>query len=775
MKAVNEYQLEPSAENFQKMRIELEKFGPAGADFVRFLQSVGPEFDGLQMAAREGMFPGMEVGIREVMDLLPQAERIIFNVSDAIGDLSAEMGEGLAGPKFAEFFEFLENSAGPILTDMGRTFGNFAEGIANLLVDFAPLSMDFSDGLLGMSRSFAEWTRGLDDTQGFEDFVGYIRESVPMVLDLFGSMVNAFVQIVEAAAPVGAVMVPALSRFLDVIAAIADTPLGTTFIAAAAGISIYGRAVALASITTSGLGKVMLDVGKSAVKSARSSNGLIARMSAMSGAATRAGAGVGLLALSMTDLDEKSGLSNTAMGALMGTMIAPGWGTAIGAIIGGVSDLSHANDELEAAIQNAQDALDSGSTAKMRSELKELNAQIKETEGLKFFGGTENESIGEDLTDELRIVWDALSGTSERARQTRTDLVHAINASGNRNGLLLLSKGLDITSDSFARSAQSAADFAHEVGRAFALLDKRASLRAARQAVRDFNKAMKEAPDTLKAGTPAYDKVEEALDGIARSSLDAAKHLRGMNRVNFLDKMRGQFVDAAREMGLTRRQAERLADQLGLLDKTEVKPEVDGDIKPINRKLNQARNWMQEWGREYESSTVDADNKPAQAKIQQGFGLLSEWDRRIARATVDVDISNVFSAVSEANSTLDRISDEVVNIFTVRKGKADGGTIEGPRQPYGDKVLAYLAPGEEVISNRYGQADRHRELLREINANRFADGGTAARAAAAAPTISVGGPSVSLAGAQITAVFDGVGRMVGRIVANSYALDVVSH
>lgn len=51
---------------------------------------------------------------------------------------------------------------------------------------------------------------------------------------------------------------------------------------------------------------------------------------------------------------------------------------------------------------------------------------------------------------------------------------------------------------------------------------------------------------------------------------------------------------------------------------------------------------------------------------------------------------------------------------------ADGGTVRGPRWPYGDKVLIMAAPGEEVVSNRYGQADRYR-------ASRMADGGTVGR------------------------------------------------
>ena len=89
-----------------------------------------------------------------------------------------------------------------------------------------------------------------------------------------------------------------------------------------------------------------------------------------------------------------------------------------------------------------------------------------------------------------------------------------------------------------------------------------------------------------------------------------------------------------------------------------------------------------------------------------------------------------------ANATRDRQVRIITKIFGGQvpsgvpykaPGTADGGTIPGQRSPYGDKMHAFLAPGEEVISNRYGQADRHRSLLKAINANRFADGGTVGR------------------------------------------------
>ncbi|GAB2970316.1 hypothetical protein [Nocardioides montaniterrae] len=68
-------------------------------------------------------------------------------------------------------------------------------------------------------------------------------------------------------------------------------------------------------------------------------------------------------------------------------------------------------------------------------------------------------------------------------------------------------------------------------------------------------------------------------------------------------------------------------------------------------------------------------------------------------------------------------------------GKADGGTIPKTGLPYADRHPYLLADGEEVISNRYGQADRHRSLLKAINAGRLADGGTVGRSRAMGGTV----------------------------------------
>ncbi|OOB91186.1 phage tail tape measure protein [Rathayibacter sp. VKM Ac-2630] len=83
--------------------------------------------------------------------------------------------------------------------------------------------------------------------------------------------------------------------------------------------------------------------------------------------------------------------------------------------------------------------------------------------------------------------------------------------------------------------------------------------------------------------------------------------------------------------------------------------------------------------------------------------------------------------------------------------KADGGTIWGPGTAWSDTAGIYaLSTGEEVVSNKYGQADKHRTTLKAINggasiddlrgmlSGAFADGGTAGRVSAYDPAVYAG-------------------------------------
>lgn len=360
--ALNTYQLKPTGENLAKLNDKLDALGPAGEVFVRRLQEMRGEFQGLQDVAQQNMFPGLTEGIESVISIMPALEGVIGNVATSLGGLFADAGADFASPEWLEFFAYLEREAGPILEATGKSIGNLFEGVTNMAMAFDPISDSFVDGFLRMSESFVAWSDGLDSSEGFQKFVDYIQESGPQAMETLGAIGNALVEFVVAVAPVGAVVLPILEALADTFAAIAGSEIGTPLIAAAAAMAALSRATDLygkASRTSFGAKHVgsikgmvaALDTTNRSYERATTSVSAFAKAEEKRAAAVRGGlatmgksaALAGGLALATSGAASGIGLTNTASLALMGTMAGP-WGAAIGGGVGLLMDFANASD-----------------------------------------------------------------------------------------------------------------------------------------------------------------------------------------------------------------------------------------------------------------------------------------------------------------------------------------------------------------------------------------------------------------------------------------------
>ena len=234
----------------------------------------------------------------------------------------------------------------------------------------------------------------------------------------------------------------------------------------------------------------------------------------------------------------------------------------------------------------------------------------------------------------------------------------------------------------------------------------------------------------------AEQAAKNGLDDGLIASLEAAGKDGALRMKQLADASETEIGRANAAWRTQQRQAEKYADQ------------VQNRVLPSQEKFNAELD-------ETSKKTPKPNLNPAEQAIVDLFGNAVQLNREIdetdrKNAKPNVDASDIASAMSKAHSlanALDRLATDrraVINIDTYERtfrmggNKAlpnseggtiprmdVGGTVQGQRQPYGDKVFAFLAPGEEVISNRFGQADRHRSLLKAINANSFAAGGTA--------------------------------------------------
>lgn len=451
--ALGEYQAAPTAANLEKVQAAMAKMGPEAQHFAVYLTNLKPQLTQLQRAAQVGLLPGLEDSITTLMTRAPQVQTLLTGMSTAMGDMARGAASDLAGPKFDDLFSGLNANAPALLKDMGAAAGNLAAGLLNLLGAFMPLSRDFSSGLADMSRSFRSWTEGLDQTQGFQDFVDYIRESGPRVLSTMASLGNALLQVAEAAAPLGGPTLAALRTFADVIAKIADSPIGPPMMAAVGALSLYnktlgtlGKSSPLAGAAVSKLGMALqinrggrIDATRAGLKGMKADIGTLAsswgtagarteRESARMSAATKSlkgnlgsvaksagptAAGMALMAASQTGLAKSAGLSNTAMLAGAGMMAGP-WGAAAGAAAGMVLDFAHATDESKAATTALNAAMSSNNWAAFTAGAADASSQLK---GLK-----EGSVLGVDLGKKMNGIGGALIGPLANIKQFKGGL-----------------------------------------------------------------------------------------------------------------------------------------------------------------------------------------------------------------------------------------------------------------------------------------------------------------------------------------------------------------
>ncbi len=811
LSALNKAQLEPTAENIQALHEAMQKIGPDGAEFVRTLDDAAETFSVLGMDARAGMFPGMTEGIESILTLMPQFRQIVTEISQTIGDLSSDAGAGLAGPEFQEFFEYLRTDAGPILSDMGRTLGNFIDGFASMIVAFSPATDDFSNGLLDMSRSFERWAEGLDSSESFEEFLDYVAQSGPKALDLFGALVGALVELTKAAAPVGDAVLPVLTALFNGIALVADTPIGQFAILGAAITSLIGRFAALQKIAGGPIMRPFVTGITNQAKAVRTASGSIrgdlgamASVWATSGARTtreqermdRAsrnlgrnfglmtrnaiGAAAPLAAIAVASGAAGEGLqqSNTALFTMIGLSGGP-WGAAAGAIIGGFLDM-------KAAVDRANDAI-SGDMTDALDEFEARKDRIDPTDPMNWITGEGVRAGVEDLY--------SLATTGETA-------THALaRASGEwgrfgtltlQNGETLLEARDRLRGMTQAQREQERASLRQKA----AMQEARTATREAASAFLDYSDAIVEGKFSLRDYLDQLEKQVRAQRnfdrniqnlrgrGVGESILQtlikegpaaarAVAALAGATDAQLRRFVRSMNAGAAgvRHFGEdTRHELEKATDAFRSLPKnvrTNIKtngiPQTEADIDKLVAKYHLT---------EKQRTALVTLKDLASPRIQDVLAKLLNLDRQSPTPHAHLDYGALAADVNNAERLIAGLDGDTANTYIIthhqnvgqpRAPHAYGGLVRGPGGPTDDRVPIMASNREYVVKaaavEKYGVAAMEsinnmavpagpEGMAAAVSANRFAGGGSVGRWSAA------GGTQVVLHEVRVTGELD---------------------
>jgi tetratricopeptide (TPR) repeat protein len=430
---------------------------------------------------------------------------------------------------------------------------------------------------------------------------------------------------------VGEQMLPIFTKFFDIISAIAETPLGPVIVSAAAAIGLLGRAMALASITTGGtFGKItkgtrdaatqavkarlaFRDLGNAVIYSGHSvrdfqklsSTGIIGRAETINALKARdavkqygkqiggTAAQAGLLAVAMSDLDDKTGLTNTAMGALIGSMAGP-YGAAAGAAIGFTLDMAKANDELVASTKDLDAAIRGASLSALTEELASAQAAL---DALRASGsnstvlGNSNPvnvladvlGFNDDEVDESTSkIAEAQKRVEDLRTQLRTMNLDVKIGSGPR-GEGQLFRGIEESAADAARATRDAKlalrEFAEEVMDVQTILDNSNSLIEYERNLDALTESLKVNGDTWDVSTEKGRANLEARNSLVDTAILRAQDLidkgKEMQAQSVLDRAIRDLEAFAKTSPEAKKAMQPLIEELKDLDQFKAKPEIE--------------------------------------------------------------------------------------------------------------------------------------------------------------------------------------------------------
>ncbi|MEB7348353.1 phage tail protein [Staphylococcus haemolyticus] len=176
-------------------------------------------------------------GVKTFNTLLSAAGRFgdgLVNVFTQLGPLFLWVAQGLdsLGKKFQNwansvagqnaikaFIEYTKTN----LPKIGQIFGNVFAGIGNLMVAFAQNSSNIFDWLVKLTAQFRAWSEQVGKSEGFKQFVKYVQQNGPVIMQLIGNIVRALIAFGTAMAPIASVILRVVTAFAGFIAKLFET------------------------------------------------------------------------------------------------------------------------------------------------------------------------------------------------------------------------------------------------------------------------------------------------------------------------------------------------------------------------------------------------------------------------------------------------------------------------------------------------------------------------------------------------------------------------
>lgn len=731
------------------------------SDFVNFLEGEARP----TLTTLGGVVGDLAHGMTELWEAMDPANDDLLGGLAKGADVFDKWASGLQDSEgFASFLDYVRET-GP---EVVETAMSLAQAVLSIAEAAAPLSGPVLDGI----QALADVVSTVADSPLGGLLVGYAATSSVASLAKQGAAA-------AGASPLGTGILETISNVKDLAGAFKDTSKAEQESAEASAENAEEKATLADQVSDAaeqageltGANEQVADSDrKASAEASKSAKAQESRTAALKRSAVALGKQAALMGgvmVASSGLADKFGMANTASLALTGAMIGGGAGAAIGGLVGAFMDARNVSKGFEDQLESLQTVMGS-STTTWQQRADEITAstdkwqkQIKDDTDITGFG----DFFDDVFSSNTQSLLGALTGAKDKVDDLRIGSVEAkIALSDMLRNVDMIDQGFVMNRgaanpmagfvdrfgggntgtalESFKKNATEVEDIINSITPALdamglsvadlgdsnfdvpGLLEMVDYLGSAEGRADAVGNAIAELDDDLKSTTATAEAFGQALS----AALDPNINLSAMRDqwITALRTLKDELSDNSKTLkgnsdaAIQNREAIRNR-VIQFKDMLQAEAEAGASSQQLARRLRNQRQALIETGKaaglseqEIRAYIRQLGLTPRLIKTQVQLAGIAAAEAILARLTrpqtvsIGVAIGGITGAV--VGAAIDR--------------QADGGTVMGPRYPYGDKVLTYLAPGEEVISNRFGQADRFRADRAAGRIPGYANGGT---------------------------------------------------
>lgn len=389
--------------------------------------------------------------------------------------------------------------------------------------------------------------------------------------------------------------------------------------------------------------------------------------------------------------------TNATMGAMAGLMLGGAWGAAVGGGIGALADFSSAAARAETSQKSFNAALESADTSRMRAELKATEADLAMIQDIVDVGGAGLGDFFSDFGKGTVLGVKDIFGDVPNSPELR-DRAAALRAQINAT------ESATIAQAEFGQSLRDMPELADKSTEEIAemsqaLVESRKAARESAQTFFGLGDSVSNAEVSLSDWIAELERNARALRDFRRNAARAAK-----------EGLDDGLIASLEEAGAA-----------GALRMAQLADATDDEIRRANRAWRTGERQIGLYVDAVGGVPEEIATEIRVTGIRSAVRAIDTLRELIAGNPIE---QRVVVVGPDGKKTKAKVGTDTSLEGLLFGGHADGGMVAGPRFPYGDKVLSWLAPGEEVISNRYGQADQFRADRAAGRIPAYSSGGT---------------------------------------------------